>query len=86
MPQLHESGPFQSSYGQPRETTQHLLGPIIISYFRPTKFTTHYVAPQFFIFRRRVPVRVMVEVFFSAPGRLDIYICLILFSSARWYM
>ena len=28
MPRLHESGPFQSSYGQPRETIQHLLGPI----------------------------------------------------------
>ena len=28
MPWLHESDPFQGSYGQPRETTQHLLGPI----------------------------------------------------------
>ena len=28
MPRLHESGPFQGSYGQPREPTQHLLGPI----------------------------------------------------------
>ena len=31
MPQMHESGPFQvsaTSYGQPRETTEHLLGPI----------------------------------------------------------
>ena len=28
MPRLHESGPFQGSYGQARETTQHLLGPI----------------------------------------------------------
>ena len=28
MPRLHESGPFQGSYGQSRETTQHLLGPI----------------------------------------------------------
>ena len=28
MPRLQESGPFQGSYGQPRETTQHLLGPI----------------------------------------------------------
>ena len=28
MPRLHESGPFQGSHGQPRETTQHLLDPI----------------------------------------------------------
>ena len=49
MPRLHESGPFQGSYGQPRETTQHLLGPIWAT-FRPTKFKIHYVAPQFFIF------------------------------------
>ena len=28
MPGRHESGPFQGSYGQPSETTQHLLGPI----------------------------------------------------------
>ena len=28
MPRLHESGPFQGSYGQPRETPLHLLGPI----------------------------------------------------------
>ena len=28
MPRLHESGPVQGSYGQPRDTTQHLLGPI----------------------------------------------------------
>ena len=28
LPRLHESGPFQGSYGHLRETTQHLLGPI----------------------------------------------------------
>ena len=28
IPRLQESGPFQGSDGQPRETTQHLLGPI----------------------------------------------------------
>ena len=49
MPRLHESGPFQGSCGQPRETTQHLLGPIWAT-FRPTKFKFHYVALQFFIF------------------------------------
>ena len=43
---LHESGPFQGSYRQPRETTQHLLGPIWVT-FRPTKFKFHYVGPQF---------------------------------------
>ena len=52
---LHESGPFQGSYGQPRETTQHLLGPIW-STFRPTTFKFHYVAPQFFIFRRTIQI------------------------------
>ena len=48
MPWLHESGPFQGSYGQPRETTQHLLGHTWTT-FRPTKFKTHYVqiAPNF---------------------------------------
>ena len=45
----HESGRFQCSYGQARETTQHLLGPYL-TYFWPTKFKTHYVAPQIFIF------------------------------------
>ena len=49
MPRLHESGPFQGSYEQPRETTQHLLGPIWAT-FRPTKYKFHYVALQFFIF------------------------------------
>ena len=44
MPQLHESGPFQGSYGQPRETTQYRLGPIWATF--------RYVAPRFFIFRR----------------------------------
>ena len=38
-------GLFQGSYGQPRETTQHLLGPICAT-FRPTKFKFHYVAPH----------------------------------------
>ena len=47
MPRLDESGPFQGSYGQPRETIQHLLGPIWAT-FRPTKFKSHYVAPQFY--------------------------------------
>ena len=37
MPRLHESGPFQGPYRQPRETTKHLLGPIWAT-FRPTKF------------------------------------------------
>ena len=55
MPRLHESDPFQGSYGQPRETTQHLLGPIWAT-FRPTKFKTHYVAPQFFILWRTVQI------------------------------
>ena len=47
MPRLDESGPFQGSYGQPRETIQHLLGPTWAT-FRPTKFKLHYVAPQFY--------------------------------------
>ena len=46
MPRLDESGPFQGSYGQPRETIQYLLGPTWAT-FRPTKFKLHYVAPQF---------------------------------------
>ena len=56
MPRLHDSGPFQGSYGQPRETTQHLLGPIWAT-FRPTKFKTHYVAPQFYFFGRPSKLR-----------------------------
>ena len=56
MPRLHESGPFQGSYGrQPRERTQHLLGPIWAP-FRPANFKTHYVAPQFLIFWRTVQI------------------------------
>ena len=50
-----QAGPFQGSYGQPRETTRHLLGPIWAT-FRPTIFTFHYVAPQLFIFRRTVQI------------------------------
>ena len=49
MPRLHKSGPFQGSYGPPRETTQHLLGPIWAT-FRPTKFKFHYVARQILYF------------------------------------
>ena len=45
MPRVHESGHFQGSYGQPRETTQHLLGPIWAT-FRPTKFKTYYIAKK----------------------------------------
>ena len=43
MPRLHESGPFQGSYAQPMETTQHLLGPIWATFW-PTKFKTHYLS------------------------------------------
>ena len=55
MPRLHESGPFQGSHGQPRETTQHLLDPIWAT-FRPTQFKLHVVDPQFFIIRRTVQI------------------------------
>ena len=67
MPRLHESGPFQGSYGQPRETTQHLLGPTW-AIFRPTKFKFHYVAPQFFIFRRTVQIS-FIHLFLTPNSR-----------------